>query len=165
MSLPARNTTKWSSLHISAAASRIVLPNRRSSLMLLSDWLQEFALANKLSDRCAFRLELVLIETVTNIVEHGGVGDDECSAIEVQVARDLTRIVTQVEDDGPPFDPTGAPLHRQPASLDEAPIGGLGLHLIRSYTEVWEYQRINHRNLQRMTIVCDSGQGAREQQA
>jgi serine/threonine-protein kinase RsbW len=156
MSLPARTTTKWPSVHISAAASRIVLPNRRSSLMLLSSWLQEFALANQLSSRCAFRLELVLVETVTNIIEHGGVEDDECSAIEVQVACDRTRIITQVEDDGPPFDPTAAPVHQQPASLAEAPVGGLGLHLIRSYTENWEYRRINQRNQQRMTIVCDS---------
>ena len=133
-----------------------MLPNRRSSLMLLSSWVQEFALANELSGRCAFRLELVLVETVTNIIEHGSVDDDECSAIEVQVACDRTRIVAQVEDDGPPFDPTAAPVHRQPASLAEAPVGGLGLHLIRSYTEDWEYRRINQRNQQRMTIVCDS---------
>ncbi len=124
--------------------------------MLLSNWLQEFALAHQLSGRCAFRLELVLIETVTNIIEHGGVDDDECSAIEVQLAYDRTRIVTQVEDDGPPFDPTAAPVHQQPASLAEAAVGGLGLHLIRSYTENWEYRRINQRNQQRMTIVCDS---------
>ncbi len=118
--------------------------------------MQEFALANKLSGRCAFRLDLVLVETVTNIIEHGSVDDDECSAIEVQAACDRTRIVAQVEDDGPPFDPTAAPVHRQPASLAEAPVGGLGLHLIRSYTEDWEYRRINQRNRQRMTIVCDS---------
>lgn len=135
---------------------KIVLSNRRSSLMLLSEWVQDFALANQLSGRCAFRLELVLVETVTNIVEHGTVDDDECSAIEVQAARSGSSIVVQVEDDGPPFDPTEAPVHRQPASLAEAPVGGLGLHLIRSYTEDWEYRRIHQRNRQRMTIACDS---------
>lgn len=155
MSLPTNNT-RLPSVHVSSGVSRIVLPNRRSSLALLSGWVQEVAIANDLSDRCAFRLELVLVETVTNIIEHGSIDDDECSAIEVQVARDRTRIVTQVEDDGPPFDPTAAPMHRRPADLDEAPIGGLGLHLIRSYTEDWEYRRINQRNQQRMTIVCDS---------
>ncbi|MFN8465103.1 MAG: ATP-binding protein [Caldilineaceae bacterium] len=133
-----------------------MLPNRRSSLMLLSRWVQEFTRANAISDRCAFRLELVLVETVTNIIEHGAVGDDECSAIEVQLACDGARIVAQVDDDGPPFDPTAAPLHRQPASLTDASVGGLGLHLIRSYTEDWEYRRISERNQQLMTIVCDS---------
>jgi serine/threonine-protein kinase RsbW len=155
MSFPT-NKTGLPSVHASSRASRIVLPNRRSSLTQLSRWVQEFALANEISDRCTFRLELVLIETVTNIIEHGGVDDDECSAIEVQVACDRSRIVAQVEDDGPPFDPTAAPLHRQPASLADAHVGGLGLHLIRSYTEGWEYRRINERNRQLMTIVCGS---------
>ncbi len=156
LSLPAKTTPKWPSVHISDGAGKIVLPNRRSSLMLLSDWVQEFALANELSGRCAFRLELVLVETVTNIIEHGSVGDDECSAIEVQTAREGACIVAQVEDDGPPFDPTAAPMHRQPASLADATVGGLGLHLIRSYTKDWEYRRSNQRNRQRMTIACDS---------
>lgn len=160
MSLPA---TRLPSIYDSATTGSIALPNRRSSLLLLSEWVQEYALANKLSGRCAFRLELVLVETVTNIVEHGINGpnvysstDYECSVIEIKVDHHQTRIVAQVEDDGPPFDPTAAPVHRQPISLAEAPIGGLGLHLIRSYTEEWEYQRINQRNRQRMTIACDS---------
>ncbi len=156
MSLLTKNTTSSLSVHISALASRIVLPNRRSSLILLSEWVREVALAYDLSGRCAFRLELILVETVTNIIEHGSIDDDECSAIEVQVARDGAVIVAQVDDDGPPFDPTAAPMHRQPASLAEASVGGLGLHLIRSYTEDWEYRRLNQRNQQRMTIVCDS---------
>jgi anti-sigma regulatory factor (Ser/Thr protein kinase) len=141
-------------MHVGATASRIVLPNRRSSIVLLGQWVQNVALANELSGRCAFRLELVLVETVTNIIEHGSV-DDECSIVEVQVARDMGRIVAQVDDDGPPFDPTAAPRHRLPASLEETPIGGLGLHLIRAYTNDWEYRRINQRNQQRMTIACD----------
>ena len=140
------------------AGGRIVLANRRSSLTLLSEWVQEFALANGLSGRSTFRLDLVLVETVTNIIEHGTLGDefdeDECRTIEVQAARRGVRIVVQVDDDGPPFDPTAAPVHQQPASLAEAPVGGLGLHLIRSYTHYWEYQRINQRNRQRMTILC-----------
>ena len=153
ISLPA---ARLPGTYADTTTGRIVLPNRRSSLMLLSEWVQDFALANQLSGRCSFRLELVLVETVTNIIEHGTVDDDECSAIEVRAARDGTRIAIQVEDDGPPFDPTVAPMHRQPASLAEAPVGGLGLHLIRSYTEQWEYRRINQRNRQRMTIACDS---------
>lgn len=143
-----------------SAAGRIVLPNRRSSLTLLSEWVQEFALANKLSGRSAFRLEILLVETVTNIIEHGkrdsDFDDDECSAIEVQAARSGAHVVVQVEDDGSPFDPTAAPKYRPPATLAEAPVGGLGLHLIRCYTEEWEYRRINQRNRQRMMIACDS---------
>lgn len=144
-------------IDVGTAAGRIVLANRRSSLTLLSEWVQEFALANRLSGRSTFRLDLVLVETVTNIIEHGTIDSlDECRAIEVQAACDGTCIVVQVDDDGPPFDPTAAPVHRPPASLAEAPVGGLGLHLIRSYTQDWEYRRINQRNRQRMTILCDS---------
>ena len=132
----------------------IVLPTAYSALSRLSEWVQAIARANRLSDVCAFRLELVLVETVTNVIEHGGNSDPNASIV-VQVTCDAGRIVVQSEDTGRPFDPTLVAPPRKPESLDDAPIGGLGIVLMRSYTQAWEYERFEQKNRLRMTIACD----------
>ena len=139
---------------ISQTTAKIVLPNRVVSLTPLSEWAQAVARATGLSARCGFRLELVLTETVTNIIEHAYAEGEE-GLITVIVMCEPSLVVVQVVDDGCFFDPTAALAHSQPASLEEAPIGGLGVHLIRSYTEQWEYRRIDQKNQLRMTIACD----------
>lgn len=131
------------------------LPGSLDALAHLSEWLQTVAHTQGLSDRCTFRLELVLAEAVTNIVQHAA-APGENIAITVTLRCADGRVLVLVEDTGPSFDPTAAPAHIQPQSLDEARIGGLGIHLIRAYTENLEYQRVDQRNQLRMTIACNA---------
>jgi serine/threonine-protein kinase RsbW len=137
------------------SSAEIALPIRLTALAELSDWVQALAQAQGLPEGCAFRLELVLAESVTNVIEHGYPPDAE-GLIQVRVSCEPGRVVVQLDDAGRPFDPTAAPAHQQPGSLAEAPIGGLGLQLIRSYTEDWSYRRVDERNRQWLTIACDA---------
>lgn len=134
--------------------NRIVVPSRRASLAQLSRWVHSVAQSGELSARAAFSLELVLAEVVTNLIEHGSAGESD-ALIEVQVAFASGCAIVQVEDSGPPFNPTVTPVHRRPSTLEDAPIGGLGVHLIRSYTQSWEYRRSDQKNQQRLTIALD----------
>lgn len=120
----------------------------------LAEWLRELALANGLSERCAFRLELVLAEVVTNVVEHSGLLAGE-AGIRVRVACRSGLLYAEVTDAGRPFDPTSAPRVNQPASLTDAAVGGLGIQLVRANVREWEYRRIDGRNRLRMILVCD----------
>jgi anti-sigma regulatory factor (Ser/Thr protein kinase) len=47
-----------------------------------------------------------------------------------------------VEDPGPPFDPLAEP-HRPPlgAGIEQRPVGGLGIHLVRRLTTRLAYAR------------------------
>jgi anti-sigma regulatory factor (Ser/Thr protein kinase) len=49
-------------------------------------------------------------------------------------------------DAGIPFDPTGAPEHTPAKTLAEAPLGGLGLPLIRRCSDWMSYRREGGRN-------------------
>ena len=152
---PSPSTMSAPDLFLSQTTAKLVLPNRPAALTQLSEWLQTVARASGLSARCAFHLELVLTETVTNIIDHAYVANSP-GVITLLIACEPGRVVAQVEDDGRPFDPTAAPVHTQPASLEQATIGGLGIHMMRSYTQQWEYRRIDQRNQLRMTITCDA---------
>lgn len=123
-------------------------------LIRLAECLRGFALANDLSERCTFRLELVLAEVVTNVVEHSGLLAGE-AAIRVRVACRAGLLYAEVTDAGRPFDPTAAPRVDQPASLADAAVGGLGIQLVRANVREWEYRRIDGRNRLRMILACD----------
>ena len=67
------------------------------------------------------------------------------------------RVTAEVEDDGRPFDPfADAPTPDLEQSLDERPVGGLGVHLIRSFMEEVGYRREGERNLVSLTARARS---------
>jgi anti-sigma regulatory factor (Ser/Thr protein kinase) len=151
-----------------AKTPRLRLAAQPSALAQLSEWAQDVAHEYDLSPRSAFRLELVLVEVVTNAIEYAYKTDaataevneakdqaTEEDYIDVWIMREAGQVVAQVEDSGFPFDPTNAPSHLQPANLDVAPIGGIGLHWVRAYTSHLRYRRIEHRNQLHLSIAAD----------
>jgi serine/threonine-protein kinase RsbW len=94
-------------------------------------------------------LELALHEVLANVLAHGGsAARAEPIRICIEVREETTTGEAHVEviDAGIPFDPTGAPEHTPAKTLAEAPLGGLGLPLIRRCSEWTSYRRQGGRN-------------------
>jgi serine/threonine-protein kinase RsbW len=70
--------------------------------------------------------------------------------IAVEVGDEI--LTLRITDDGCAFDPTQEPERVVPASLDEAPIGGLGLELVRKRAHSLRYERADGRNRLEVTI-------------
>ena len=79
-------------------------------------------------------------EAATNVTLHGYKGFP--GPVEITVARDSDRLTVTLRDEAPPFDPTdvGPPDLSKP--LEECSIGGLGIHLMRSFTDAMIYCRL-----------------------
>lgn len=60
---------------------------------------------------------------------------------------DAIQVTLRTEDDGVAFDPTAAAAPDLEASLDDRPIGGLGIFLVRSMTDTQRYHRTGDRNV------------------
>jgi anti-sigma regulatory factor (Ser/Thr protein kinase) len=91
-------------------------------------------------------VRLVLEELVANAIDHGG-------AVECTVDLSFTErtMTLRIIDDGNAFNPLDAPdLELDPDDLDR-PIGGLGLHLIKTMSLDAVYAREDDRN--RLTLV------------
>src|SRR5215510_1157261 len=101
------------------------LRNRLEDLALLERGLARFAEEHALPGRELQRLNLVLDEIVTNLIEHA-------------------------YDDGRPFDPLAAPAPELGTEPRERPIGGLGLHFVRRSVDALEHCRVGGRNLLRL---------------
>ena len=97
-------------------------------------------------------LRLALDELITNVVEHGfdrqGL-DERHLVLRLDAIGD--GVEATIEDNGIPFDPTIAAGADPEGELDDRPIGGLGLHLVRRSIDSMHYRRNGDRNLLTIT--------------
>lgn len=96
------------------------------------------------------RMNLVLEEIIANIVNHG-YADGRPGRIEVWLDADPAEVRLRIEDDADPFDPFAVAEPDLSLAIEDRPIGGLGVHFVRSYTDAQAYQREDGRN--RVTLV------------
>lgn len=85
-------------------------------------------------------LNVALDELLANAFSHGLAGRD-AGEVTVEVELDPQRLTVTVTDDGPPFDPFGQDTPDTTLSVEDRPIGGLGLHLVRALVDDVSYQR------------------------
>ena len=96
-----------------------------------------------------FRMNLVLEEMTLNVMTHGR--DAGASELEVVVACEADGVTIQIVDDGPRFDPLqDAPLPDPEAPIEDRPVGGLGVHLVRTMMDEITYRYEDGRNRLRM---------------
>lgn len=90
-------------------------------------------------------IELAVDEAVTNVMLHGYTSPE--GRIHVCCRLDGDTIWVTIEDEAPPFDPTTAPEPDLEGGVDDRPIGGLGIYLIREMTDELRYERKEGRNI------------------
>ena len=132
-------------------------PELAEALSVLAEAVERFAAAESLSGVVSGKLKLVLDELVTNSISYG-LQDVAEPHLELRLAgvggRDVLEAV--LEDNGPAFDPfSDAPVPDTTLALDERPIGGLGVMLVRELTESAGYERIGGMN--RITLRIKAG--------
>jgi anti-sigma regulatory factor (Ser/Thr protein kinase) len=129
-------------------ANRLELRGDLSGLRRLAGWIKAGA-QHELSDDTSFAVQLCLEEAVANIIMHGGVNGDRVE-IAIELERDGGTLVASIEDSGREFDPTQFPPSSVAKSLEEAKVGDLGIHLMRSFASDMHYERRDGRN--RLTL-------------
>ena len=106
-------------------------------------------------------LELAVDEAACNIICHGY--ERRGGTIQVEVERDGDRLVVRLRDEASLFDPTRHPLPDVTLSLEERPLGGLGIFLIRQAVDEMVY-RVTAEGGNELTLIKrleGSGSGKR----
>lgn len=129
---------------MSTDATRLLLHRDLAELQRLAVWIEHQA-ARDLSADLSFALQVCLEEAVANIMMYSAAQADPLE-IAVEVERTDQALVARIEDNGSAFDPTRAPRWTVPASLAEAKVGNLGIHLMRSFASGMHYERRDNRN-------------------
>jgi serine/threonine-protein kinase RsbW len=104
----------------------------------LKAWLEALGRELRLDPGLVERLNYCSEELFTNIVAYN---PGLRAKIRMRLDARGTQATLAIEDDGTEFDPTRVPPPVKPRTLEEAPIGGLGVHLVRQFSSGMEYER------------------------
>lgn len=108
--------------------------------------LRRFAENNGWASGIANEVELVLEEWWTNLVNYALAA--QVNPLVRVVVRTNSRLVTlEIEDNGTPFDPTLRPDPDLSLPIEERPIGGLGIYMMKKLSHKMVSERRNGRNV------------------
>ena len=104
-----------------------------------SIWARTLAAQHGVPAERTGNLDLCIIELINNVVDYaygGGPGE-----IELELMVSPETLLLTVADSGPAFNPLDLAPPTQAKSLDDARVGGLGVHLVRQFADVCHYER------------------------
>jgi len=91
-----------------------------------------------------FNIQLCLDEAITNIINYAYQGIDE--VIDVKIIVEPNRITVELIDSSEEYNPLESPDPDTNLPLEERPIGGLGILLIKNLSDFQSYKRIDNKN-------------------
>jgi anti-sigma regulatory factor (Ser/Thr protein kinase) len=133
------------------------LDDQADPVARLVEAMEEFLMAQAVPMKTIYSANIWVEELLVNIINHGYAGAP-APDVEVDVEVAAGRLVIEVSDGAAPFDPTTDAVEPDTdAELDDRPIGGLGIHLIKKLTDEMSYRRDGGRNHVRLVKVLESG--------
>ena len=108
-----------------------------------------FAEANAVPAGVRRSLNVALDELLHNTIVHGFAGRQGGGGGAVTIAVELLpdRLMVTLTDDGQPFNPLVTAAPDTARSVEERPVGGLGIHLVRQLMDEVDYHRRGGRNV------------------
>lgn len=118
---------------------------------------ENFLLDMGCSAASAQQMAVVAEEVFSNIIRDAwpdGTPGHCTVDVEGVAAADTINVTLRTEDDGVAFDPLAAELPDLDALLEDRPIGGVGILLIKTMTDNQSYQRVAGRNILQVSKKC-----------
>ncbi len=134
-----------------APCHRFSFENRMEALETAMQEGDQFLEEQEASPKLAYAVRLAFEELITNTIKYG-YDNQQRHTIEVVLDLAVPAVMT-VTDDGRPFNPeTDAPAPTLDGAVEDRPIGGLGLHMIREMGMKLDYCREHDHNILRVVF-------------
>ncbi len=124
----------------------VSLKNKLEEIPNLAQAIENFAEANNLPEHTVFQINLCLDELLTNTISYGFPEGGE-HEIPVTITLQGEMLVINLRDDGLAFNPLERSEPDTSQGIEERPIGGLGIHLVRNMMDEIEYRRESGQNV------------------
>jgi sigma-B regulation protein RsbU (phosphoserine phosphatase) len=128
----------------------ITLPNDINSVPQLNDFIDGFSLEAGLDMSMTMSLNLALEEAVVNVMTYAYAPDTQGELI-LEAVADKGVVTFILTDTGVPFDPTAKEDADTTLGIEDRPIGGLGIFLVRQLMDTVDYQRVDGQNVLTLT--------------
>jgi anti-sigma regulatory factor (Ser/Thr protein kinase) len=121
----------------------------RDSVERAASLLSAFAARHGVPRRPVTDLAIAIDELVSNVAKYG-TRPGAPPSVWLAFRASGGALEVEIADSGPPFDPLSGGDPDVSGALDERPIGGLGLHLVRKLADESRYERKDGRNVVRL---------------
>jgi serine/threonine-protein kinase RsbW len=125
---------------------RLSVRNNLTDLPSLQETVRDFLERHTVPAEVIYYVCLTVEEILTNTIKFG-----YADALPHQIGVSLTlasdEAILVTEDDASAFDPQAAPKPDLTLPVEQRPIGGLGLHLVRALSSRMTYQRRDNKNV------------------
>jgi serine/threonine-protein kinase RsbW len=125
----------------------LVVPGSADGLRQAERGLDDFSAAHGLTRNDTWPFHVALDEILSNLVRYGRRSRGE-GRIEVRLRLEGQSLEMVILDDAPAFNPLEAGLPDTTLPVEERPIGGLGIEIVRRLMDGIEYRRLHDRQNQ-----------------
>lgn len=129
---------------------RILIKNKLEEIEKVATFIEGIGAELHLSGSLVASINLAIEEAIVNVIMYA-YPKTEVNDISLTVECKNDELMFILTDKGVPFDPTEAEEVDISKSLDQRPVGGLGIFLVRKIMGEVSYQRINDKNQLTMT--------------
>lgn len=133
--------------------------NSLSIVGKLPEFVAGLAARHNFDSEISGRINLILEEALVNVVEYAYPAG---TAGEIRLATRFDEksgcLEFEISDSGAPFDPTAAATPDLDADAECRPIGGLGIHLVRTLADRVTYRRSDGRNILTISLLTNNTQ-------
>ena len=128
----------------------LILKNDISQVDRLGAFVKEVATRLDITGKPVHDLRLAVEEIVVNVMSYA-YPDGKEGEVRVDARSDGKAVRFIVSDEGIPFDPTEAELADTTLSVEDRPVGGLGILLARGLVDSVNYERVDGKNVLTLT--------------
>ena len=121
--------------------------NDIQSLPLVNEWIEQCCEEAGLGLDWVMKFQLVIEEMVSNVIFYAYDPQQQEAAIELRFTWEAGTVLILLRDWGKPFDPTAKEDPDITLSVDDRPIGGLGIFMVKQLMDEVRYERVGSSNL------------------
>ena len=121
--------------------------NDIQSLPLVNEWIEQCCEEAGLGLDWIMKFQLVIEEMVSNVIFYAYDPQQQEAAIELRFTWEAGTVSILLRDWGKPFDPTAKEDPDITLSVDDRPIGGLGIFMVKQLMDEVRYERVGSSNL------------------
>ncbi len=128
------------------------LESKTSEVTRLSEWVEALCEEHGVAMGKTMQINLAIEEAAVNVINYA-YPDNEVNNFRIEFEMGPDRIsIWRLIDSGKQFDPTAQAEVDTSLSVEERPIGGLGIHLVKQIMDEVSYERLDGKNILTMTI-------------
>lgn len=125
---------------------RLTLPNDIETIPQLNEFIDGFCEQRDIDNDITMSLNLAIEEAVVNVMNYA-YPEGTVGYVDIEAEADDDFVTFVISDTGKPFDPTQKDEVNTELSVEDRPIGGLGIHLVRRMMDEISYRYADHRNI------------------